>query len=82
LEYFVSDFDILYAPFNMGKFRLDRVCTKHVVYVFLAASTFVTFPRTLARNRNKDDVICYAEICYGVLFGATLSENCIGNHSH
>jgi hypothetical protein len=22
----------LYAPFNMGKFRLVRVCTKHVVY--------------------------------------------------
>jgi hypothetical protein len=22
----------LYAPFNMGGFRLDRVCTKHVVY--------------------------------------------------
>jgi hypothetical protein len=21
----------LYAPFNMGRFRLDRVCTKHVV---------------------------------------------------
>jgi hypothetical protein len=26
--------------------------------------TFVTFPRILARNRNKDDVICYAEIYY------------------
>jgi hypothetical protein len=22
----------LYAPFNMGRFQLDRVCTKYVVY--------------------------------------------------
>jgi hypothetical protein len=22
----------LYAPFSMGRFRFDRVCTKHVVY--------------------------------------------------
>jgi hypothetical protein len=40
-----------------------------------AASTLVTFRRTLARNHNKDDVICYAEICYGVLFGAIHSEH-------
>jgi hypothetical protein len=35
LEYLISDFDIydLYAPFSMGRFRLDKVCTKHVVYV-------------------------------------------------
>jgi hypothetical protein len=36
LEFLISDFDIFYdlnAPFNMGRFRLDMVCTKHVVYV-------------------------------------------------
>jgi hypothetical protein len=37
----------------------------------------VTFLRTLARNRNKDDVICYAEICYGVSFGAINFEHCM-----
>jgi hypothetical protein len=32
LKYLISDFDFdLYAFFNMGRFRLDRVCTKHVV---------------------------------------------------
>jgi hypothetical protein len=25
----------LYAPFNMGRVWLDRVCTKHVVYYYL-----------------------------------------------
>jgi hypothetical protein len=31
-EYLISDFDIwLYAPFNMDRFRFDRVCIKHVV---------------------------------------------------
>jgi hypothetical protein len=29
-----------------------------------AAFTLVTFPQTLARNRSKDNVICYAEIRY------------------
>jgi hypothetical protein len=24
----------MHAPFNMGKFQLDRVCTKHVVLVY------------------------------------------------
>jgi hypothetical protein len=23
----------LYVPFNMGRFQLDRVCTKHVVFI-------------------------------------------------
>jgi hypothetical protein len=32
--YYVPDsFADSYAPFNMGTFWFDRVCTKHVVYV-------------------------------------------------
>jgi hypothetical protein len=31
---------------------------------------------------SNDDVICYAQICYGVLFGAIHFEHCIGNRPH
>jgi hypothetical protein len=32
IQFLTSTYD-LYAPCNMGRFRLDRVCTKHVVNV-------------------------------------------------
>jgi hypothetical protein len=40
LEFLNSDFDIsfIYAPFNMSRFRLDWVWTKHVVYVKFACN--------------------------------------------
>jgi hypothetical protein len=36
-KFLTSIYD-LYAPFNMGRFRLDRVSTEHLVYVCIFVS--------------------------------------------
>jgi hypothetical protein len=52
-------------------YEIWMLCTPFIVYTrsrtleCKAASTLLTFPRTLAGNHNKDDVMCYAEICSG-----------------
>jgi hypothetical protein len=70
-----------HATFGTSVFYLHQKLSKFEQRL-KAASTLVTFLRTLARNRNKDDVICYAEICYGVLFGAMHSKHCIGTRPY
>jgi hypothetical protein len=50
-----SDFDILlsYAPFNMGRFRLDRVCTKHCI------NSHVLWDNVIVYHRNPYSLPCY-----------------------
>jgi hypothetical protein len=56
----ISDFDInLFAHFNMDMFRLDRVCTEHVVNRYTLPVTFISKRMVETSHRLLRDATFY-----------------------